>query len=367
MPNTRKQPLTKSEIKSLIVFAVLFAAGIYLVIRFISAIAGVVLLFSLVSLFTVVLSPLVTWLERHRVPRYVGAAAIALLMLGAVVLTIWGAYPVLQSQFAELFETLPDYVGGIQTWLGEHAGFLGFEPGKPGGRDLLSTLSERAGPLLARVGSYTLSALGLLASAGIVFISTIYALAWPRPILEGLLRILGPGRADRATEIMRELAAQMRRWAYSVLAGMFAVFVLTWIALGPILGMPFALLFAAIAGVLEIVPTVGPILSAVPPAVVALGISPTLFLWVVVAFIIIQQIENHLLVPMILGSAVQIHPVSVLFSLTVLGGLFGIVGIFLSVPAAVTVKLLVYELHVKQMEKQTGDVQEKADSIVSGE
>jgi predicted PurR-regulated permease PerM len=358
--------LAPSEIKGLIAFGVLFTAAVYLAIRFIDAIAEVLVLFSLVFLFTIILSPIVTFLERHKVPRYVAAVLMAFLLICVVGVLIRAVYPILAAQFVDLFNSLPHYIDATENWLASHAGYLGFKPVGQG-QIGFTGLSQSVQPILKRVGSYTVSAIGVLASVGIVFISTIYALASPRPILENMLRLFGPGRAERAADILQELSVQMRRWAYSVLAGMAAIFLLPWVALALILHLPFALLFAAIAGVLEIIPTIGPILSAIPPLLVAISIDPTLALWVIVAFIIIQQIENHIIVPLILGSGVQLHPVSVIFSVTVMAILFGVVGIFLAVPVAVVVKILVTELYIKPLDREQHELHSKVEPIVSGQ
>ena len=363
----RLTTLSSAEIKRLIVFGILFAAMVFLAIRFIAAIGGVVLLFSLVALFTLILSPLVTWLERHKVPRYVGTIALAVFLLGLIAVVAWQAYPILRDQLGELFASLPRYVSRIEGWLAEHVGFMGFERAKAPGQRNIGIISRSSNYLLARVGSYTLSAIELLASMGIVFISTIYALARPRQLIEGLLRLIEPDRSERAANILQNLAGQLRKWAYSLLVGMLAVALLTWIALGPVLHLPFSLLFAAIAGLLEVVPTIGPILSAVLPAIIALGISPMLFVWVLIAFTIIQQIENHIIVPIVLGRGVQLHPVSVIFAVAVLGAVFGIVGVFLAVPAAVTVKILVEELYIKPRELHKEQLGDKVEPIVSGQ
>lgn len=353
------------EVRRLIVFGVLFATAIYIVIRFFTAIAGIVLLFSVVALFTLILSPVISWLERHKIPRYGGTILLVLTVMGLLSLAGWHIYPVLRDQSAALFDSLPRYVENVQKWLADHLGFLGFaHKSSENGSQAIGALGEHASASLARIGSYTITAIDVIASLGIMFISTIYTLANPRPIVEHFLQLLGPGRAEKAADILQRLAVQLRRWGYSVLAGMLAVGILTWVALGLILHLPFALPFAVLAALLEIVPIIGPVLSGIPPAIVALGIHPGLFLWVVIAFIIIQHFENHVIVPLIIGHGVNLHPVSVIFSVTVLGALFGIIGIFISVPTAITVKILIDELYIKPRENHVVDVQRRMGPII---
>ena len=104
------------------------------------------------------------------------------------------------------------------------------------------------------------------------------------------------------------------------------------------LGATFAVAFAAWVFVMEFVPYVGPILGAVPPVLLALFTSPLAALWVVVAFIAIHQLEGHIVVPKIMGSAVGVHPLVVIFGLLVGEHLAGIVGVLIAIPVVVVVK-----------------------------
>ncbi len=99
----------------------------------------------------------------------------------------------------------------------------------------------------------------------------------------------------------------------------------------PVFGR-FALLFAVLAGFLELLPIIGPILSAIPPLLVAVTISPQAALAVLVLYFAIQQIENAILVPKIQGDAVQLHPGAVVFALIVGGAIAGLLGAILALP-----------------------------------
>ncbi len=123
---------------------------------------------------------------------------------------------------------------------------------------------------------------------------------------------------------------------------------LTWLALF-LLGIKQAFLFGVIAGLLEIVPIIGPMSGGVLPTVVALAMSPVLALWVVGAFIVIQQIENHVLIPMVMSRQVRLHPVTVIFWVFVMGGLYGLIGVFLATPAGVTAGVLYEEFYLHEL------------------
>ena len=119
---------------------------------------------------------------------------------------------------------------------------------------------------------------------------------------------------------------------------MTSIGLLTYIGLS-ILGVPFALSLAFLAGLLEIVPIIGPIMSAIPAFIVASSASSFLGLGTLVLYLIIQQLENNLIVPYIMNKAVGIHPITTLIALSIGGTLGGILGAILAVPVALIIEL----------------------------
>jgi predicted PurR-regulated permease PerM len=111
-----------------------------------------------------------------------------------------------------------------------------------------------------------------------------------------------------------------------------------------LIGAPMPILFGVIAGIGEAIPTIGPILSAVPPMIVMLGEDPNKALWVALLFLVVQQVENNILVPRIMASSLHLHAVSVLFFVVAMSALLGPVGILFATPACAVVKVLYQEL-----------------------
>jgi predicted PurR-regulated permease PerM len=107
-----------------------------------------------------------------------------------------------------------------------------------------------------------------------------------------------------------------------------------------LLGLPSALLLALVAGVLEAVPMVGPLLGAVPAALIALSIAPSKMVWVIVATLIIQQLENRLLVPRVMRKAMGVNPFVTLLAIFAFSSLFGIAGALMAIPMAAFIQLL---------------------------
>lgn len=338
-PNSGSTPggLTLRDLRS----AIIFGALVYLAIRFISLIADLLLVLSVSVLFAVVLDPAVTWLEKHRIPRPLSAGALALLVIAGLVGIGFLVIPPAGRELAALWRQAPDFAERARDWL-DSIGAAGYLPK----RFDVQTTKELVRPLLSGVSKVTATAAGTVAGLLLVFISAIYILANPKPLAEGFKRSLRPDLRPRAEAAAQRLAAQIRAWSHGILIGMLVIFALTWAGLS-VIGIGYAFLFALIAGLLEAVPVLGPVLSAVPPTVVALIENPILAVWVLALFVVIQQFEGNVLIPIVMSRQLSLHPVTVIFAILVMGGLFGIVGIFLATPAAAAAGIVYDELYLK--------------------
>jgi hypothetical protein len=107
-----------------------------------------------------------------------------------------------------------------------------------------------------------------------------------------------------------------------------------------LIGLPNALMLAVLAGVFEAVPMIGPLLGAIPAGLVALSISPVKLVWVIVATVVIQQLENSLLVPRVMRKAVGVNPFVSLLAIFAFSSLFGIAGALMAIPMAAIIQLL---------------------------
>ena len=116
-----------------------------------------------------------------------------------------------------------------------------------------------------------------------------------------------------------------------------------------LLGVKYALLLGILAMLLEIVPIVGPVISAIPGVILAFSQSPTLGVWVLIFYVAVQQVENHIFTPLILGKTIGLNPVTVILALLIGGKLAGILGIILSIPMAVVIVEILDDM-VKQKE-----------------
>lgn len=294
-----------------------------------------VLLFGIVVAF--LLSPIVQLLQRV-MPRWL---AIVIAFLGALALLLGGvatiAAPVV-SQARTLTARIPEAVELMQN--PDPIAIGGFQiPGDVKQR-FGAALAERGGQLVERSASIVMRVVTAVVDIVLVLVLALYLLGSAPKIRAGIQYVLPRRWRPTAARAEDELADVFGRYVRGQLLLGVVIGTLNFVAFS-ILGLPYALLLAVMAGILELVPIVGPIVAGAVAASVAL-FQPQPFplvVWVILAATAIQQLENHLLVPRISGGAVGIHPLAALLSVAVGIQIFGIAGGLFAVPVAGVVAL----------------------------
>jgi predicted PurR-regulated permease PerM len=252
-------------------------------------------------------------------------------------------------QFAEAFPTLLDEALNLANRAQSFFGLgteIGLDPQNLSavGQQVLtgSTVSTAAG-----VGLTVATALSL---GVVVFISTIYLVIRPAPWVDGFVSLFPAGWRPRTREVLDTLYHTVQRWFLGQLSAMTFIAVFWAISLY-FIGVPFALLIGIFSGLISFVPYVGALISVTIPVILALISDPFTVVYVILAFVIIQQIEGNILQPLVMSRAVDLHPALVVFALLIMGTLFGLVGVFLAVPLVAAVQVLVRELWVQRMDQ----------------
>ncbi len=330
--------------------------GLFLAWRFVSGIATAALVLLVSLLLAVALSGPVEALHRRKVPRLVASVSIVLGILAVVVLVVYLFVPVLSNQIWQLIYALPFAFSQVSEWLEQ----LGSRTGLPvGGGDgpSLSTLASWGrrilGGALGLFGSLTTLAFGLVVATFV----PLYLAGNPKPVVSWGVRVLPPASRPRAREVLSKVRRNLLNWLKGRILSMALVGVLWTVALY-LIGIPGALFLGVLAGLLEFVPYVGPVVSTIPPVLLALAGDPRDALWVLLSYLVIQQIEGYVLTPLIEGKMSALHPAVVIVAVTLAGAAFGFLGVLLAVPATVVTKVLVEELWFRRLE---GDQDEKGD------
>lgn len=236
-------------------------------------------------------------------------------------------------------------LGSIETWIAERI------QSSDGAASVLSGVSGMTRIVLSAASGV------LLALAGGLFIAIN-----PDCYRDGFLRFLPQRFRAKGGQTLAATGEALRAWLLGQLVSMLVVGTLTGVGLW-LLGVPTAIGLGVIAGLLEFVPYVGPIASAIPAALVAFAEGPTTVLWVLLLYVGIQQIEGALLIPLIQREAVNLPPAVTVFSVVAFGILFGPAGVLLAAPLTVVAAVLLRQLWFPYMD--TGKAVE-SDSASAG-
>jgi predicted PurR-regulated permease PerM len=272
------------------------------------------------------------------VPRRWSLLAGGLLLLGIIlaISVLFGSQ--VRTQLASLAERLPLAVNSFSRELG-----LG---------DVYDQLPRvlglrEGGEVLSKVTTLSAAVLSGLADFLLVLIAGVYIAADPKIYRRGLVKLFPQNQHERIEGALDAAGYALRMWLLGQLVAMALVFIMTTTALW-LIGVPSPVALGLIAGLAEFVPLIGAFVGALPAVLIAFATDSTTLLWTVAAFIVIQQIESNIIMPVVEKRVVALPPAMALFAVVVFGVLFGPLGLLFAVPLAVVVFVLVKKLYVKE-------------------
>jgi len=307
----------------------------------------VIILVFVALVITSTIQPMKTALQRHGIPKALAMLLIYLGVLGVLAGLFVLVIPVLVNQGGEMVRGLPQvYTSLIASLEQNPSGLIRTLPQRlPTGGKITRQLQAVRGVILAGALGIGMSVLGFLTQMLSIIVLSIY-LTLDQSRLERFWLSLAPtSRRPQLLAIWREIESRLGTFIRGELLLMTSIGVLA--SLGYLaLGLPYPLALGALAGLLEIVPMVGPTLGAIPAVLVALSISPLAALLVVVYSLVIQVTENQILVPRLMGRSVGVSPVMVILAIFAFTNLLGVAGAFLAIPLAAILQVLMDHLIV---------------------
>jgi predicted PurR-regulated permease PerM len=331
---------------------ILWAALILLVGAMLWAARGVLLPFVLGLVLAYLLLPVVNWLDRRmpsrlktwKVARPLAIVITYLLLLLLVAGIIAFFVPIVVEQVQVLIDNWPDLTSQVQDW--GTRGWGWYNENIPADwrqtietnlRTLLDDALKASQEGLVATVSTVFSTIGFVIGLVVIPFWLFYILNDESQVKQGVLRAL-PQQLRPDVECMARLIDDVLS-AYIRGQLLLCLFVggLSTLAM-LIIGVPFALILGLIAGIFELLPYVGPILGAIPAILVALLSEPGSAIWVAIAFLAIQQIENLLLAPRISGESVKLHPALVMVVLVIGNELAGFWGLLIAVPVTAVIR-----------------------------
>lgn len=348
-------------------------------------------------LFGLAVTAGVDWLQRFRIPRGISAFVIVFGSLGLIGLFFAWSGPTLAEQSRELRNRLPEALDRIDAWAEAHRGgiigniLLGHEgearavgtsdtSNAPAGAARPSDAVQAQQQAAARLGADTTgtpapqpisagsqlrsrilsqlsgatqyffpflsSTLAVFAGILLVIFLAIYVAVEPKTYHDGLMHLFPHDARERAGEVLTAIATVLRKWLVTQLIAMLVIGTVTTVVL-LLLDVPAAFPLGVLAGLLEFIPTIGPIISAVPAIAMGFVDSPEKALWVAIAYWGIQFMENQLLIPILMREGVDIPPALTIIAQALMALVFGFLGLLVAVPilaaGMVTVKMLYVE------------------------
>ena len=363
--------------------------GMYLLVRLLWFAHFLVLVAFLGVLFGLAVSAGVDRLQQWRVPRGLGAALIVLSFFG--VLVGFGAWmaPTLREQSAEIRQRMPDAIDRIESWMNTHrSGFLGIVVNSiageakgdstavitgaapittpvtptPGAQvapkppqdsiSLQMTLRQRVGSGMSGVTRFLFpfltSTLSVVSGFLIIVFLAIYIGAEPEMYRRGIMHLFPHPQRERAGEVLSGIAAALRKWLVTQLIAMVMIGAVSTVVLA-LMGVKASIALGVLAGLLEFVPTVGPIISAIPAIAMGFIDSPEKALWVAIAYWGIQFFENHLLIPLLMKGGVNLPPALTILAQALMALIFGFLGLMCAVPLLAATMVAVKMLYVEDV------------------
>jgi len=361
---------------------VMLGAALFAFIQTFSLLSPILLSFLLVLLISLSLNPLISRMRAFTGGRKGATGLIVAASVAFIALTTWAFFGPMSAAVTKLSEQLPAYWERLQKPLikMEQKAVLSEEKLQAEvTTEIAQTATEEGNPEAARpaskpaqpkttkepesirsrlsqmiqgvIGSFTAMAFNaaqILIVLVTVFFGVIFTLMNPRPVFGAIFLIVPERHHAKTLTILQRVGIFVPTWAFATLLAMLTVGVLVFLLMWPIFGFVDALVLGMIAGVFEAIPYFGPILSALPALLFALGEGGMTPVWVLLTYLAVQVLENNVIAPLIMAHSMKLHSVAVIFSMLLCVAAFGVLGVLFAAPLVGIVEILHDELFRKR-------------------
>jgi predicted PurR-regulated permease PerM len=310
---------------------IIFTVFVILSYLFISKVADIILQFFVALLIMTILNPLVTRLSKYKIPRAASVLLAYLILFGVVGFSISAIVPPLAEQTTSFINNLPQFINNLGF------SFLIND-------QVIQQLVSQVAALPSELAKLTVSLFSNAVSVVAVLVFAFYLLLERDKLDTQLGHLFGQKKRQEVGKFIDLLEKSLGGWARAQLTLMLIIGTASYIGLR-LIGIPFALPLAILAGVLEIVPYIGPVVAAVPAVLIGFGLSPLQGIAVGALAFLIQQLENYLFVPKIMQKSAGVSPIVTLFALAIGFRLAGIVGFLIAIPIFIALRLVIAEYY----------------------
>lgn len=263
----------------------------------------------------------------------------------SMIAVVTAAFTLFGSQLAGQIETIqqsiPGAVSNVEAFLDRYGW------GQKA-RELTAVSSNDISTILSQAGGYALAAGSGLADFVLVLVGAIFLASDPATYRRGFLLLIPKPAVKTMDLAMDDVSHGLRGWMLGQSVSSLVVAGFTWAGL-ELLGVPASAGLGFLAGLLDVIPMIGPIIAGLPAVLLAFTVSPMTALWTLILYLVIQQLQGNFLQPMIQKQAVNVPPAVLLFAVIAAGLLFGMMGILLAAPLTVVIFVLVQRIYVQNM------------------
>ena len=281
--------------------------------------------------------------QSTRMPIGWSLGIVVTLLCGATIAAVWLLAPQVAAQVDDLSRGLTQSFQQLRAYLGEYDWGKRILAQVPG----VAELAQR-GNLLSRVTGIFSSTLGMFANAILVAFIGLYLAVAPGTYIAGLVRLFPKQRRARMNEVLESVGETLRRWLVGRAILMVVNGVFTALGLW-ILGIPLALTLGTIAGLLNFVPNIGPIIAGVPAVLIAWTLGPVPALYVLLLYIFLQSLDGYVLTPLIQQRTVALAPALTITAQLLFGALAGTMGLLLATPLTAATLVLIRKLYLEDV------------------
>lgn len=323
---------------------------VILVLLFLFFIRDIILILFVSFILTAAFLPAVDFLAHKKIPRPVSVLFIFILIISIIGIIISLLIPPLTSQFSELSANWPAYSDKIQTWVNDFQQYFVDHGQQENINEFFSSITHSMSVNAGSVFETITGLFGGLAAFLVVLVITFYLLVDQDSTKKTLKAVLPARFSLLGFDLIAKIQIKIVDWLKGQLILSFIVGLLVYLGL-LILGVEYALILGLVAFLGEFVPYLGPVFAAIPALFFAFVESPILAVFVLILFIVIQQAENHVLVPKIMQKAVGLNPIVSIVALLIGAKLAGWLGILLAIPVATALSVVIKEFYFIEQTK----------------
>lgn len=338
------QEIKKVEISTGTILKIIL---ILLSLLFLYLVKEIIALFIISIIVVSAIDPAVNWLHKKRIPRSLGVLLVYFAIFSLIGLAGSFLIPPIATQFSEFSKNIPSYFQQAGNSIGPIQEFFHSQNINISNQSFFDNIGQWISNIPGNIFSTTVGVF-----SGLISIVVVLSLAFYMAVVEDGIRkfivSISPKKYEKhAVELTDKIKYKIGKWMQGEIVLMISIFGIVYLGLS-LIGIPYALVLAVFAGLLEIVPYVGPIISAIPGVILGFLISPLTGFLALLVYIVSQQLENNILVPLIMKRAVGLNPVAIILALLAGAKIGGALGAILAVPVAAAIGIVIRDMFFKE-------------------